>query len=78
MAVRWAPTSGARAMIARKPLAAVAPEQSTIVCDIRFLPDREHEARCLLAWKRREHPAWSQHAVSYRVVERNRLKAVAS
>jgi hypothetical protein len=43
------------------------PTERTRVCDISFRRDDEHEARCLLAWKRREHPAWSQHAVSYRV-----------
>jgi hypothetical protein len=66
-------------MNAPKPhLVTVSPSPETIVCDIRFLPDREHEARCLLAWKRRDHPAWSQHAVSFRVTDRKRLKAVQS
>lgn len=41
----------------------------TRVCDISSRRDDEHEARCLLAWKRREHPSWSQYAVSYRVTE---------
>lgn len=44
-----------------------AERDRTRVCDISFRRDDEHEARCLLAWKRREHPAWSQYAVSYRV-----------
>lgn len=43
------------------------PGERTRVCDISFRRDDEHEARVLLAWKRREHPAWSQHASGYRV-----------
>lgn len=59
----------------------VSIEQSpepTIVCGIMFRPNEEHALGAVLAWRRREHPAWSQHAVSYRVVERKRLKAVVS
>jgi hypothetical protein len=41
----------------------------TRVCDISFRRHAEHEARCILAIRRREHPAWSQHAVSYRVTD---------
>ena len=39
----------------------------TRVCDISFRRNAEHEARCVLAIRRREHPAWSQHAVSVRM-----------
>ena len=39
----------------------------TRVCDISFRRNPEHEARCVLAIRRREHPAWSQHAVSVRM-----------
>lgn len=41
--------------------------EATRVCEIRFTRHDEHESRCLLAWKRREHPGWSQHCVSFRV-----------
>lgn len=36
----------------------------------------EHELRCIMAWRQREHPGWSQHAVSYTVSPAKRLRAV--
>jgi hypothetical protein len=41
--------------------------ERTRVCGIVFARDEEHEFRSVMAWKRRTHPQWSQHAVSYRV-----------
>lgn len=57
---------------------ACEPEQRgpSRVCEIRHVANLEHEARCLLAWKRRIHPPWSQHAVSYRVTERKQFRRV--
>lgn len=34
--------------------------------------DEDHELRCILAWRQRTHPAWSQHHVSFAVVETRR------
>lgn len=50
-----------------KPPAAIA---------IRHERRDEHELLCIMAWRKREHPAWSQHAVTYRVTERPKLRRV--
>lgn len=49
---------------------------STRVCDISFVRNDEHEMRAIMAWRKREHPSWSQHAVSFRVKPAKRLRAV--
>lgn len=46
------------------------------VCEIRRIPNDEHELLCILAWKRREHPEWSQHHVSFRITQSRKLKGV--
>ena len=41
-----------------------------------FNRNDEHEWKCIRAIRQREHPAWSQQAVSYRVTQDKRLRAV--
>jgi len=46
------------------------------VCDIDHR-EHEHAWRCVRAWRQREHPAWSQHHVSFQFqVSERKLRRV--
>lgn len=60
-----------------KPLKLEAEEaERTRVCEIRRIPNVEHMMRCRVALSKRDHPAWSQHHVSFRITPAKRLRAV--